>query len=229
MAPGAAGGGGVPRGLQEGMGWGGGVLGGLVPTVAVPTVPHSGVGAGRGGQQLLRVRAGGHPGGLWGGPRRFFTQIRAAGTSPAVPWACWHAVPRGGLILPGPCWGSRVLQPLVFGGCPLLRPHPAAGIVLGGRGGDPLVAHGARVLHVEPLAEAGAVEEVAAGGDHGHLHVLRAHGGGGHHPAARTPGWGAPPDPIWVLGRLWGGSPGSRWRRRRRGPAAGRGWRGAGS
>lgn len=167
-----------------------------MPTVAAPTVPCSGVGAGRGGQQLLRVRAGGHPGGLWGGPRRFFTQLRAAGTSPAVPWACRHAVPTGGLVLRGPRWGSRVLQPLVLRGRPLLRPRPAAGIVLGGRRGDPLVAHGARVLHVEPLAEAGAVEEVAAGGDDGHLHVLRAHGGGvtrRHGPwgLLRTPPWGA--------------------------------------
>lgn len=61
--------------------------------------------------------------------------------------------------------------------------HLSRHVFLVGHWCDSLVAHGTRVLHVEPLTEAGSMEEVAAGGDHGHLHVLWA--GRDCHPVGR--------------------------------------------
>lgn len=78
---------------------------------------------------------------------------------------------------------SSLLRHLV----PAIQRRLSRHVFLVGRRRDSLVAHGTCVLHVEPLAEAGSMEEVAAGGDHGHLHVLRA--GRDCHPVGRgTPG-----------------------------------------
>lgn len=135
--------------------------------------------------------------------------------NPAVPRARSPAVPterlsRGRSVLPGPGGGSPDPRHLVLVGRYRLSRRAGAAVLPGGRRRDVLVAHGTRVLHVKPLAQAGAVEEVVAGGDDGQPHVLRAQRG--RHPA---------PGPQWAEGGSWQrGSPGSRWRRRRCGPSA---------
>lgn len=84
-------------------------------------------------------------------------------------WTRGGLVTLGHLVLRVRSWGSQ---------CP-------AAAALGCHWCHLLVAHGTSVLHVEPLAQAGGVEEVAAGGDHCHLHVLWA--GTGCHPVCRGP------------------------------------------